>query len=464
MSRLGVVITDGVGYRNFILSDFMTEASRQFDEVIIYSCLPVDIYPEFSTNIEVRPLEVYPDRFFTWLFLKLKEMGHLQLHKAGNFGIQDSIKINQKKSYTVRGWAKRMVFLCTRFLHSESWIQRFNRWQQYTFKNHPITKGYLELLKADATDLLFFTHQRPPYIAPMVYAAEQLKIPTSAFIFSWDNLASKGRMAGNFDFYFVWSNLMKDELLQFYSSVSNSQIQVVGTPQFEPYVLERYETKRVDFNKKFHLDGTLKTICFSCGDVSTSKNDPLYIETIAQAIQSGVFGKVNFIVRTSPAETPERFLYLKEKFPFIKWNYPKWGLSRQGHQETWSQRVPTVEDVIDLRAVLSYCDVFVNMCSTMSLDAMCFDKPVINPVFGNLKNGLYDDQRFLNYAHYKRVVESEAVAIVKTETELIDAIQAALVNPKLRLSAQHDLLKLQVGKPLEETSANFVKDLKACLN
>ncbi|MCB0455695.1 MAG: hypothetical protein KDC62_09925, partial [Aequorivita sp.] len=62
------------------------------------------------------------------------------------------------------------------------------------------------------------------------------------------------------------------------------------------------------------------------------------------------------------------------------------------------------------------------------------------------------------------VVESEAVAIVKTETELIDAIQAALVNPKLRLLAQHDLLKLQVGKPLEDTSANFVKDLKACLN
>ena len=34
----------------------------------------------------------------------------------------------------------------------------------------------------------------------------------------------------------------------------------------------------------------------------------------------------------------------------------------------------------------------------MSLDAMFFDKPVINPVFGNEKNGLYNDQKYLNFA------------------------------------------------------------------
>ena len=40
MKKLGVVITDGVGYRNFILSDFIAEAKQCFEEVIIYSCLP----------------------------------------------------------------------------------------------------------------------------------------------------------------------------------------------------------------------------------------------------------------------------------------------------------------------------------------------------------------------------------------------------------------------------------------
>lgn len=40
MKKLGLVITDGVGFRNFILSDFLELAEKQFDEVVILSCLP----------------------------------------------------------------------------------------------------------------------------------------------------------------------------------------------------------------------------------------------------------------------------------------------------------------------------------------------------------------------------------------------------------------------------------------
>jgi hypothetical protein len=74
-----------------------------------------------------------------------------------------------------------------------------------------------------------------------LYAAIQSKIPTSTFIFSWDNLASKGRMLGTFDKFLVWSELMKEELLYFYPNVKNDDVQVVGTPQFEPYVLDKYK-------------------------------------------------------------------------------------------------------------------------------------------------------------------------------------------------------------------------------
>jgi len=36
MKKLGIVITDGVGFRNFMLSDFMQEVSRKFYAVVIY--------------------------------------------------------------------------------------------------------------------------------------------------------------------------------------------------------------------------------------------------------------------------------------------------------------------------------------------------------------------------------------------------------------------------------------------
>lgn len=464
MKNLGVVITDGVGFRNYILSDFLKEAEANYN-VTIFSCLPKQVYKGFVHKAKIIELPVFQEKFPTWFFMKLKEVAHLRLNKSGNFGIQDSFNINRKFSNSNRGIAKRFIFFFTKFFKSEACINSYNKLQQSTFKNKPLTKKYIEFLKQNNIDFLYFTHQRPPYIAPLIYASEKLNIPNATFIFSWDNIASKGRMAGDFNYYFTWSNLMKSELLAFYKKVKQNQVKVVGTPQFEPYVLDRYKVERKHFIEKFNLDVNRKTICFSCGDISTSKNDELYIETIAKAIiENNITQKVNFLVRTSPAETPERFYGLKEKFPFIKWNYPKWPLSREGHQETWSQRVPTVEDMIDLRSILQYSDVFVNMCSTMSLDAMCFDKPVINPVFGNKQNGLYDDQRFLNYDHYKRVVESGAVAISKNREELISDINESLENNAIRLVAQEALIKIQVTHELPGTSNRIVETIKECLN
>lgn len=463
--NIGVVITDGVGFRNFILSDFLKELELNYNEVYIYSCLPKEVYSGFITKAKVVELEVFPDTFRSWFFMKLKEIAHLNLHRKNNFGIQDNYNVNRSKSKTPRGYAVRLIYAITRVLHSEAWIQRFQKLQNKSFKNHRITKDYIKLLERDKVDFMFFTHQRPAYISPMIYASKERGITTGTFIFSWDNLASKGRMAGDFDTYFVWSKLMKSELLHFYKRIKEPQVHVIGTPQFEPYTLDRYATDKGDFDKKFGINPKEKTICFSCGDVSTSRNDNIYIETIAEAISNNIIPKTtNLLVRTSPAETDERFAYLREKYPFIIWNVPEWKLSRQGHQEQWSQRIPTVEDVKTLRSVLQYSDVFVNMCSTMSLDAMCFNKPVINPVFGNKQNGLYDDQRFLNYLHYKRVAESGAVAIVKDKEQLVNGILTVLEQSAIRLEAQQKLLKVQVSHQLEGTSARIVNAIKTYTN
>ena len=266
-------------------------------------------------------------------------------------------------------------------------------------------------------------------------------------------------MAANFDFYLVWSDLMKKELQQFYSKVQSDAIEVVGTPQFEPYVLDRYKTSKEQFCSKFDLDANKKTICFSCGDSSTSRNDELYIETIANAISTNEIENVNFIVRTSPAEDPIRFAAFITQFPFIKWNYPVWPLSRKGHQEEWSQRIPSIEDVKDLRALLEFSDLNINMLSTMSLDFIQFGKPVINTVFGNATNGLYNDQRFLKYEHIVNVVNSNATKIAKNKKELIAAIKTYLENPSLDAENRSNLLKLQVSKPLPATGKRIAETL-----
>jgi len=377
------------------------------------------------------------------------------------FGIKCSYDNgNPQKINSKRTLLTKIVYLLTNIFHSERNIVFFEKLQYKSFSQSAIFNSYKKMLKEDSPKHLFFTHQRPFNIAPLLGAAKLNNISSSSFIFSWDNLASKGRMLGEFDYYLVWSELMKEELLYFYPKTGLNKVSVVGTPQFEPYVMDKYKVDKETFYKKFDLDINKKIIYYSCGDVSTSKLDPLYIKTIAKAIKDNKILDSNFIVRTSPAEDETRFIGLKKEFPGIIWNFPDWKLTRENHTETWSQRVPAIQDLKDLKGLLSYSDVNINMCSTMSLDIILFDKPVINSVFGNKNNGLYNDQKYLNYVHYDKVVNSGAVVVAKNEADLISAINVELETPQIRASQRKELLNLEIGKPLQGTSKRIVAVLK----
>ena len=460
MRKLGIVITDGVGFRNFILSDFIKEAALQFDSIIIYSGLPKSAYHSIvQSNVQIKELDIFVEGKSTWFFRKWKELAHLQKFKSF-YGMKDNLDSSYPKANSARAILIKILYFFTHYIHSQSSILFAEKLQFSSFSNHKITRKYIQILEKDQPSHVFFTHQRPPYLAPFLFASIQLKIPVSTFIFSWDNLASKGRMLGSFDYFLVWSNLMKAELLYFYPNVKDENVRIVGTPQFEPYVMDKYKTNPVTFFKKFNLDSNTKTICYSCADVSIGKNDSIVIKTIADSILNAeISEKVQLLIRTSPAEDDIRFKELREAYPFIKWNVPKWILTRENHAEIWSQRVPTEEDIMDLRSVLENVDLNINMCSTMSLDFMLFDKPVINTVFGNLENGMYNDQRFLNYSHFKKVVESDSVSIAKDKEELIAQINKALYNPNKKMLQRKAMVALQISQSLENTSKRIADTL-----
>ena len=458
MNVLGVVITDGVGYRNYILSDFLEKVVKKYDKVVVFSGISIEQYPTHFSNLEVVELPVFVEGKITWFYRKVKELAHLYLHKDKAFGIRDTLSFSYPKGNSPRALLTKIAFFIAKLNHTEKHINKYEKFQFNSFIKDDIFKEYKKLLKSYNPSHLFFTHQRPPFLAPLLSAANDLAIKTTTFIFSWDNLASKGRMLGTFNNYLVWSDLMKKELLEFYPKTNKENVQVVGTPQFEPYVLDRYSMTKEDYLTKFDLTASKKIICYSCADSSIGKNDEIHIRAILSFIKNRT--DLQLLVRTSPADDGTRFELLKKEYPNIKWNFPKWFLSREGHAEAWSQRLPSIEDVMDLKATLMFADVNVNMLSTMSLDFMLFDKPVINTVFGNKENGLYDDQRFLNYVHYKYVIDSNAVTIAKNEEELHQFLKEAVDQPNLRTQERKQLLDLEIGASLEGTSERVVNALK----
>jgi CDP-glycerol glycerophosphotransferase (TagB/SpsB family) len=115
---------------------------------------------------------------------------------------------------------------------------------------------------------------------------------------------------------------------------------------------------------------------------------------------------------------------------------------------------------MDLRAILTHSDLNINMLSTMSLDFMLHDKPVINPVMGLGNHGIGNDQRFLNYAHIKHLTDSGASKIAKTPEELIKCIQEYLSADK-DASKRQAFVDQQIGVPLDKTTDKMLAALNS---
>src|SRR5580765_562456 len=88
------------------------------------------------------------------------------------------------------------------------------------------------------------------------------------------------------DYYFVWSQHMKNELLFYYPHINEKQIFIVGTPQFETHFKKSNVLSREDFFHQNGLNLDKKYICYSGDDITTCPDDPQYLEDVAAAVRS----------------------------------------------------------------------------------------------------------------------------------------------------------------------------------
>jgi hypothetical protein len=63
MKKLGIVITDGVGFHKFEVTSLL----KQFDKVTIYSGLPISAFPtKLIEMVDIRELTVLRNLSLTW--------------------------------------------------------------------------------------------------------------------------------------------------------------------------------------------------------------------------------------------------------------------------------------------------------------------------------------------------------------------------------------------------------------
>lgn len=220
------IIPDGVSLRNFLFTDFPKKAKQAGLEIVYWNATPYNIKADGEKEIKLRP----KPRAITDVYKRAKIISELN-HFRDKFN--DAVYEKYKFPASTEGWKNKLKNLIVSRLSDtytgEKGLRVLRERMQNSERKSAYYKECIKVLKREKPDLVFCANQRPVNAIAPVRAAKDLGITTAGFIFSWDNLPKATKVIET-DFYFVWSDHMKNELLRYYPYLKEEQVKITGTP------------------------------------------------------------------------------------------------------------------------------------------------------------------------------------------------------------------------------------------
>jgi len=243
--KIVLLFPDGVGIRNYLYSDVFKDFEK---DLILFHNFDSSTINDISKNVNFEKdyaIPVYKESF------KEKFLRELICYLR----LQHNAKITQNKTILSNWNPLKNTFLKKMFyflvestsslISSYKHILKLEELYQKEIRKHSFYHQVRTLLKEINPTHLFCSHQRGIQCAPVFAAAQDLNIETVTVVFSWDNLPKATTLVET-DYYFVWSEHMKKEVLMYCPYVSADKVLVTGTPQFESHFDKNLlSTKRI---------------------------------------------------------------------------------------------------------------------------------------------------------------------------------------------------------------------------
>lgn len=456
MKKIAILAPNGWGIKNFLLNDFL-EVLFSKSKVYVFTPLAknekfLEFFKDLNVKFEKLNIKIFSNfkrHFFDFLI-------YSQYFRKPTYLNQSYLKLYpiSKKAAFLKNLKVFFAKYFGKYISID--FQRFL--EKFFLGFDEEVKRIKEIYKREKIDLVFSTIPLISYFEhPYLFAAKELKIKTACIITSWDNLASKGRLPIKFDHYFVWNNLMKKELMEWYPFIKEEQVTVSGAPQFDYYFKKEFILEKSEFYKKIGAKLENSIILWAAASQNQYPNEVFIFENFYNALKKQAWVKnVQIVLRAHPIGGLERFKGIIEKYKDVigmetNKDDPKYLFN-------WK---PSLEDVIYLVNILNYSSIVINHCSTMTLDACAFDKPVINLAYDLEKDSPLEKYvvNCYKYDHYTCVLDYNAVKIVYSQEELLDAVKEYLENPKKDQEGRLNLLNLQISNKKGNSSQIIAEKL-----
>lgn len=447
-----MVIARGEAIRNFVFSDTLPTLSQQACVTLLSMVDHGEVIARAQPYVgQILPLKAYRPRSFVPFFHDIINTAHYRWMwtEAAKYywgKHKKRVQGNRREAFKLF-----LVRFFSTFFMNRPMLElgtRIDQWMQWHFRP---TRALDALFAQLQPDLVFnCSHIHGPLADFPLRVAHRLGFKTAAFLFSWDNLTSRGRIVVPYDHFLVWTEGIKQKFLEIYPNTAPERVVVTGTPQFDFHFDPHFALSREELCQRVGLDASRRFILYTTGMSTDFAEEHRTVRAVIDFLQTlPAEERPQLLVRTYIKGTSPEMLALAEEmrghpdvvFPPILWD-------RQ-----WI--MPLHEDLYIYSNLLRHCVMGINGASTVTLELMMMGKPVINLAFEPPGSALPHYMRFarhIDYEHYRPVVASGGVMVARSLTDLQAMILRGLSQPEADRPAQQRFLKTFFGDTLDGCS------------
>lgn len=450
MKTLFLVITRGLLVRNIMRTNVIKKLVDHGNIRIVVMFpnvlkkeLPAYFIEEFKNDNIV--LEVIPNATFRQ-GARIFNNFTSKLVFTRSTRIYTKYHINNEKRMSLIPYIFHSTFYT--ILSQFTFLKRIARWMSNKFFVSHAYESYFEKYKPD---LVFSTSIMSGIDNEIMQEAQKRGVKTVAMPKSWDNL-DKLFFRFEPDAFLVQNEVMRQEVVKL-QAFHKENIHVVGFSQFDIYSDQSIILSKEEYCKKKNFDPSFP-ILFLGSEGEWSTGDTEVFRSIIQAKNEGKIPNCNILIRPhfSSVRHHEYGQFSKEQNVFID---DKYRLS-DFFVDSWE---PSREDNEDFVNSLFHCNIMISFASTLALDAVSFDKPIIGIRYGVRPiDGEFRADLLYKTCHYEWVLETKAIDIVDSPSELFQTIHNYLKNTHYKKN-EREILRQKLCYKNDGNSSQRIVDV-----
>ena len=298
------------------------------------------------------------NKFFIRVSESLLDTNFMKVHK-----MEVLIKTGSRLKYYFS-----LIF--TRIFASIAPFKKFIRWLDYKMNNPKLFQAYFDKYKPN---IVFATDIFNDADLFLLKNAKYLGIKNVAMLRSWDNTTSRGYLRFIPDKLIAHNEIMKKEMLK-YHDVREDLIYLSGIPQFEKY-LKMKPSPRKEFYQKIGADPNKRLVLFAPAGHHFIDTDWQICQMLKVLYREKKIPQdIQFLVRIHPFLWVDLSRFEPDSNFIIDAPGPASSEKPSGKKEGELNNKVFFQHIYDS---LHYSSLVMNSMSSIIIDTMVFDKPLI---------------------------------------------------------------------------------------